>query len=201
MSSRRIWSYTRHQTPFAPQNFYTRQLLHKTILTSHNFTLHMFDTRHLHTMQRLHQIPFATHNLNPAKSCAKIMRNAAKWSWENNGCHERQSSKTVPCFHVLLKWWLSRKTAPWTAEVMAVIKMHPAKKWSPAKVESSKMSSAQVGCSKSSRIQQNWIFTISLQPPTWIQQKLKRAKATSNKIPSLQLKLKSIISWIERNLL
>ena len=185
-----------HHKTSTPDSFYTKQFWHHTILRYTCLTPDIFTPCNVYIKCPLPHTTWIQQN-----QCAKIMRNAAKWSWENNGCHERQSSKTVPCFHAMLKWWLSRKTAPWTAEVMAVIKMHPAKKWSPAKVESSKMSSAKVGCSKSSWIEQNWIFTISLQPPTRIQQKLKRAKATSNKIPSLQLKLKSIVSWIERNLL
>lgn len=151
MSSRHIWSYTRHQAPFAPQNFYTRQLLHNTTLTSHS----LYAATHVWHQTSSHHATFTSNTFYPTQlesskswiqqnQCAKIMCNAAQWSWENDGCHERQSSKTVPCFHAMLKWWLSRKTAPWTAEVMAVIAMTPGKSWvqqklNPANVESNKI--------------------------------------------------------------
>ena len=153
MSSRHIWSYTRHQAPFAPQNFYTRQLLHNTTLTSHSF----YAATHVWHQTSSHHATFTSNTLYPTQlesskswiqqnQCAKIMCNAAQWSWENDGCHERQSSKTVP----------------WTADMMAVQKDCPMNCWSddchqnasgtklgPAKVESSKMNPANVESSKS----------------------------------------------------
>lgn len=51
---------------------------------------------------------------NPAKSMRKNHAQCCQWSWENDGCHERRSSKTVPC----------------TAEVMAVMKDCPMNCWS-----------------------------------------------------------------------
>ena len=124
-----------HQTEVTPRNFDITQVLRYTCLLPNIFTPRNVYSKYLLPHTTWESSKNRIQKNKCAKSCTMLLNEVERMTAVMKDSHPR-------LFHALLKWRPSRKTAPWTAEVVAVIRMHPAKTWAqqklnPANVESS----------------------------------------------------------------